>query len=83
MFLCFILCRYVDDEPRIEGELHGALVLSSHAHAEIQVDPSDALQMEGVVEYISVKDIPSSNNVTGMYGFVIESSVSTRIWHKA
>ncbi|KAJ3046276.1 hypothetical protein HDV00_000089 [Rhizophlyctis rosea] len=50
---------YIDDMPPLAGELHGALVLSSQAHAYIRsVDPSAALKLEGVVAYISAEDIP-------------------------
>ena len=54
----------MDDIPRIQGELYAALVLSSHAHANITVDYSDAVKMEGVKGYIGVEDVPG-NNCTG------------------
>jgi xanthine dehydrogenase/oxidase len=47
---------YVDDMPRFENELYMALVLSSKAHAKIiSIDPSEALGVEGVVDFISAK----------------------------
>ena len=47
---------YIDDMPRFEGELYLALVLSSKAHAKIlKIDSSDALDMEGVVDFLSAK----------------------------
>ncbi|XP_076442699.1 xanthine dehydrogenase/oxidase-like [Babylonia areolata] len=50
---------YVDDMAPRKGELHLALVLSSQARARlIRVDPTAALSMPGVVDYISNKDIP-------------------------
>ena len=39
-----------------------AFVISSKAHARlISVDASDALQMPGVVDFISHKDVPGEN----------------------
>ena len=55
------LSRYLDDIPRKQGELYAGLVLSSHTHANITVDYSDAVKMEGVKGYIGVKDVPGSN----------------------
>ncbi|CAI8021900.1 Xanthine dehydrogenase/oxidase [Geodia barretti] len=55
--------RYLDDVPRLEGELYGGLVLSQHAHAIISVDASAALVMEGVVDYVSVTDVPGDNMI--------------------
>ncbi|CAE1322991.1 XDH [Acanthosepion pharaonis] len=57
---------YLDDIPKYENELRLALVMSTKAHARlINVDPSEALSMPGVVDYIDYKDVPGSN----MYGF--------------
>ena len=41
-------------------------MLSTHAHANITVDYSAALSMEGVVDYVCVDDVPGSN-VIGTY----------------
>ena len=49
----------------MEGELYAGLVLSKHAHANITVDPSAALKMEGVVDYVCVNDVPG-NNIIGL-----------------
>ena len=59
-------CRYLDDLPALEGELYAGLVLSRHSHASITVDYSAALAMEGVVDYVGIKDLPGSNMI-GMY----------------
>lgn len=56
-------CRYLDDLPALEGELYAGLVLSEHAHADITVDPSAALAMDGVVDYVCVEDVPGSNKI--------------------
>ena len=53
----------MDDIPGQEGELYAGLVLSGHAHAHITVDASAALAMEGVVDYVSVKDVPGENTI--------------------
>ncbi|KAI0235300.1 Xanthine dehydrogenase/oxidase [Lamellibrachia satsuma] len=53
---------YIDDIRPYAGELSLALVVSSKAHAQlISVDASDALQMPGVVDFISHKDVPGEN----------------------
>jgi len=42
-----------------------ALVLSSKAHARLlEVDPSDALKIPGVVDFVSHKDVPAHNSYT-------------------
>ncbi|XP_067680728.1 xanthine dehydrogenase/oxidase-like [Haliotis asinina] len=52
---------YVDDLPKVEGELYAALVLSTKAHAKIvSVDPSEALRMPGIIDYVSLKDVPGA-----------------------
>uniref|UniRef100_A0A4W6EU63 Aldehyde oxidase 1 n=1 Tax=Lates calcarifer TaxID=8187 RepID=A0A4W6EU63_LATCA len=50
---------YCDDIPKTDGELFLALVTSSRAHAKITgLDVSEALQLPGVVDVITSKDIP-------------------------
>ena len=62
--------RYLDDMPEIQGELHGALVLSARAHATITVDTSEALKMAGVRGFVGVEDVPGSN-IIGTVGLCI------------
>jgi len=51
---------YTDDIPLQRGELFGCMVLSTKAHAKLlNVDPSAALELPGVVEYIGRNDLPS------------------------
>ncbi|KAF2085591.1 hypothetical protein K490DRAFT_58488 [Saccharata proteae CBS 121410] len=58
--------EYVDDIPRQDRELFGALVLSSKAHAElVDVDWEPALSMPGVVGYIDKHSIPAEANIWG------------------
>ena len=57
--------RYLDDMPRADGELFAGLVLSTHTHAEISVDWTPALGLDSVWGYVSVEDVPGSNE-TGM-----------------
>ena len=46
----------------IVGELYLALVTSKKAHAKLlKVDPTEALKMKGVVDFISHKDVPGHN----------------------
>lgn len=56
--------QYVDDIPTQSGEVHGALVLTSIPRGRlVSVDPSEALAMEGVVDFFSYKDIPGANGL--------------------
>lgn len=53
---------YVDDIPKLANELYAVIVPSTEAHAFIKnVDPSQALSMPGVVDYVYWKDIPNFN----------------------
>ncbi|KAJ1972089.1 hypothetical protein H4R35_004868 [Dimargaris xerosporica] len=54
--------RYVDDIPKYQGELYGALVLAQHARARITAVDASALQsIKGVVGFYTHKDVPGSN----------------------
>ncbi|MGH0121086.1 UNVERIFIED_CONTAM: hypothetical protein FKN15_070755, partial [Acipenser sinensis] len=56
---------YCDDMPRYENELYLTLVTSTKAHAKvISIDTAEALEVPGVVCFLSYKDIPGSN-ITG------------------
>ncbi|XP_042232442.1 xanthine dehydrogenase/oxidase-like [Homarus americanus] len=58
---------YVDDLPRLENELHAALVISSRAHAKIlSIDETHALELEGVEAFFCARDLPGEMNVTGV-----------------
>jgi xanthine dehydrogenase/oxidase len=58
--------EYVDDMPKQEAELFGGLVLSTKAHAKlVEVDPSPALEMPGVVGFIDHHDIPEERSFWG------------------
>ena len=47
---------YLDDIPYTEGELYAGLVFSEKAHAKLlDIDASQALKMEGVVEFVCHK----------------------------
>ena len=52
--------QYTDDIPIQRNELFGVLVLSAKAHAKIlDVDPSPAFDVPGVVDYVNHKDLPN------------------------
>ena len=52
--------QYTDDIPVQKNELYGVLVLSTKAHAKIlSVDPSPALDLPGVVEWVHHRDLPN------------------------
>ena len=58
---------YVDDIPYVEGELYLGLVLSAKAHANIlHIDASQALEMQGVVDFVCHKDLEEENNLYGV-----------------
>ena len=64
--LCHFVVMYkqfcVDISGWVVGELSLVLVVSSKAHARlISVDASEALQMPGIVDFISHKDVPGEN----------------------
>ncbi|KAI9354597.1 molybdopterin binding aldehyde oxidase/xanthine dehydrogenase [Zopfochytrium polystomum] len=59
---------YIDDIPKLAGELAIALVGSTVAHGRIlSVDTSKALEVPGVVGYVCAKDVPGDrhNNLIG------------------
>ncbi|OCK85768.1 xanthine dehydrogenase [Lepidopterella palustris CBS 459.81] len=52
--------QYTDDIPVQKNELYGCLVLSTKAHARLlSVDPSPALELPGVVDWVDHHDLPS------------------------
>ncbi|KAH9502657.1 hypothetical protein Btru_074041 [Bulinus truncatus] len=54
--------EYVDDVPKMDGELSCGFVYSTKAHAKIlKVDPSKALCVPGVVDFVTYKDVPADN----------------------
>ncbi|NP_001295923.1 uncharacterized protein LOC100929481 [Sarcophilus harrisii] len=53
---------FCDDLPVVDKELFLALVTSTRAHAKIiSIDASEALELPGVVDVITAKDIPGTN----------------------
>jgi xanthine dehydrogenase/oxidase len=55
--------RYLDDIPATRDELYAGLVLSDRPHAKVlSVDPSAALKMPGVHDFVSHKDIKGENH---------------------
>ncbi|XP_071749529.1 uncharacterized protein [Lepeophtheirus salmonis] len=55
--------KYTDDEMPGTGEYYGAFVVSDLANCKIdKVDPTNALAMPGVIEYVDHKDIPGKND---------------------
>uniref|UniRef100_A0A8D2KYG3 FAD-binding PCMH-type domain-containing protein n=1 Tax=Varanus komodoensis TaxID=61221 RepID=A0A8D2KYG3_VARKO len=53
---------YCDDIHPLEKEFFLTLVTSSRAHAQIvSIDISEALQLPGVIDVITAKDVPGSN----------------------
>lgn len=53
--------QYTDDIPPQKNELYGCLVLSTKAHAKIlSVDPSPALDIPGVYDYVDHHDLPDA-----------------------
>ncbi|MBT3784244.1 molybdopterin-dependent oxidoreductase, partial [bacterium] len=55
---------YVDDLPEPEKLLHGSIVMSPVAHGKIlSIDPLDALNLEGVVDFCTAANIPGHNEI--------------------
>ncbi|XP_064600822.1 xanthine dehydrogenase/oxidase-like [Liolophura sinensis] len=53
---------FLDDIPPYSNELHLGRVMSTKAHAKIlNIDPTEALKMPGVVEFVTYKDVPGKN----------------------
>jgi xanthine dehydrogenase large subunit len=53
---------YVDDIPELDGTLHAALGLSSHAHARVRsIDFAAVRAAPGVVAVLTAADIPGEN----------------------
>lgn len=56
--------KYLDDEPAVVSELHGAIVFSTIACGVLKdLDATDALKIDGVVDFVSAADIPGKNCV--------------------
>ena len=71
--------RYVDDMPRLEGELYAGLVMSTRAHAKITVDYDEAVKMEGVAGYFGATEDckPFFDNETGKLSLIF---IKLTIW---
>ncbi|XP_039243427.1 aldehyde oxidase 3-like [Pipra filicauda] len=53
---------FIDDIRPVDGELSLAVVTSVKAHAKIiSIDASEALQVPGVVEVVTARDVPGKN----------------------
>eukprot|EP00794_Sanderia_malayensis_P018318 gene18318-biopygen12265 len=64
---------YCDDMPKFENELYLAFVLSTKAHAYIlSINADEALQMDGVVNFVCHKDLSKDNNKFGLTNVVDE-----------
>jgi xanthine dehydrogenase/oxidase len=58
--------QYVDDMPKQDGELFGAILFSERAHAKlVTVDWSPALELPGVKGYVDKTSIPPEVNAWG------------------
>ncbi|KAB7507046.1 Indole-3-acetaldehyde oxidase [Armadillidium nasatum] len=54
--------EYLDDIPFLPGELHGYFVQSTIGRGKIKsIEASKCLEMDGVVDFITAKDIPGRN----------------------
>ncbi|XP_071486970.1 xanthine dehydrogenase/oxidase-like [Diadema antillarum] len=72
---------YVDDMPDVWGQLYLSFVRSRRAHAKIiSLDPSEALSLEGVHEFVSASDVPASN-IVGFVFFDEELFASEEVFH--
>ncbi|XP_041834272.1 aldehyde oxidase 1-like isoform X2 [Melanotaenia boesemani] len=70
---------YCDDMPRTDGELFLVLVTSSRALAKIiNLDVSAAMQLPGVVDVITAKDIPGKKE-RAMFGYSEELLAENKV----
>jgi xanthine dehydrogenase/oxidase len=61
------VAKYLDDIPKQHGELYTGFVLSTQAHAYIKrIDASKALALEGVLDFVSHRDLPEGKNMCGL-----------------
>ena len=59
------VAKFLDDIPKQHGELYTGFVLSTKAHAYIKsINPSKALALKGVHEFITHNDVP--RNIFGL-----------------
>lgn len=57
---------YCDDLPSFENEVYLSLITSTRPHAKIKkIDPSEALNLGGVVGFVSAEDILQERNYFG------------------
>ncbi|WP_374632309.1 xanthine dehydrogenase molybdopterin binding subunit [Ferrovibrio sp.] len=60
--------RYIDDLPEPEGCLHGGLTMAPIAHGRIKsIDLSAALALPGVVDAITVADVPGDPDIAPVF----------------
>ena len=72
--------KYFDDIETVTGELHAAFVLSTRANCSLgEVNASDALAIDGVVDYVNFTDIPGENNHNHFMGAPEEIFSSGRV----
>ena len=58
--------KYTDDIPSPPGTLYAAFVLSKEAHAKIlSIDSSKAMALDGVVKFLTSKDLSTDANKLG------------------
>ena len=67
---------FCDDIPRYENELYLGLVLSQKAHAKIiNIDPTEALGLDGVHGFICHEDLPTERNTLGVTDAYMDEEV--------
>ena len=65
---------YTDDIPSPKGTLFAGLVLSTKPHAKLlEVDPSAALEVEGVLRFVGAGDVTPERN--GIGAVVVDEEV--------
>lgn len=65
---------YTDDIPSPKGTLFAGLVLSTKPHAKLlEVDPSAALGVEGVLRFVGAGDVTPERN--GIGAVVVDEEV--------
>ncbi|XP_055379733.1 xanthine dehydrogenase-like [Condylostylus longicornis] len=64
--------HYSNDIPRYPNEVFAAFVTATNVNSILtQIDPTDALQIPGVIAFYSAKDIPGKNSFVNTDYFVL------------
>ena len=74
--------EYVGDIPERHDEVHAAFVVATQANCDIEsVNPGEAMKIDGVIDFITHKDIPGENCVKNNKAYPEKLFASNHIHH--